>query len=38
MKEIKGSLKRVDKEWGDFGKALVKAAGTGKKTASKESK
>ncbi len=35
IKEIKGSLKRVEKDWKDFGKALINATETGKKTVPK---
>jgi len=37
MKEIKGSLTRVEKEWKDFAKAVIPAAATKKKSASKKS-
>lgn len=36
MKEIKDSVKRVEKDWKDFGKAVTKTAATKKKSASKK--
>jgi len=35
MKELKNSVKRVEKDWNEFGKLLIKAAGTGKTTSKK---
>jgi len=36
VKEIKGSLTRVEKDWKDFGKTVTKVAATKKKTVSKK--
>lgn len=38
LKEIKGSVKRLEKDWKDFAKVVTPLAATKKKTASKKSK